>query len=320
MVNGLDPKTRYDYEATVTVTGQTSQSATGSFTTLDAATLPPAPSVTVTPTTNSATFVFVAVTGATSYDLRVMNKQGGGSIVGSASTADPSKAVVISGLDPKTRYDYEATATVSGQTSQAATGSFTTLDATTRPPRPSVAHAVGPNSVTFTFAVVDGATSYDVTVLDNLGGSVVGRGSTADPKKPVTLNGLHNKTQYYFEATVTVAGQTSDTETGSFVTDDVASAVERFDSGIPDRYGLGQNYPNPFNPTTTIQFSLPSSSNVRISIYNSLGNLVCLLVNGHYAPGRYSTTWDASALPSGVYFYRLQTDTYTSTKRLLLLK
>ena len=63
-----------------------------------------------------------------------------------------------------------------------------------------------------------------------------------------------------------------------------------------------------------------SSSNVRITIYNALGNLVHLLVNSRYAPGQYDATWDASALRSGVYFYRLQTDTFVDTKKLVLLK
>lgn len=89
---------------------------------------------------------------------------------------------------------------------------------------------------------------------------------------------------------------------------------------IPGEFTLSQNYPNPFNPSTTIQFSLPQSGNVKLSVYNIRGQQVTTLVNGVRNAGVYSVTWDASNLSSGIYFYRLESGTTVLTKRMTLLK
>lgn len=98
------------------------------------------------------------------------------------------------------------------------------------------------------------------------------------------------------------------------------------ETSLPTDFALKQNYPNPFNPSTTIGFDVPENSNVRISIFNVLGQEVRSLVSGNYATGRYHAVWDAtdnrgSKVVSGVYFYRMNTDKgYTSTNKLVLLK
>lgn len=92
------------------------------------------------------------------------------------------------------------------------------------------------------------------------------------------------------------------------------------DNKIPDNYELTQNYPNPFNPSTKISYSIPKESFVEIKVYNMLGNEVALLVNEEQKAGTYSITFNASNLPSGVYFYRLQADNFTITKKLTVLK
>lgn len=92
------------------------------------------------------------------------------------------------------------------------------------------------------------------------------------------------------------------------------------DNKIPDNYELTQNYPNPFNPSTRISYSIPKETFVEIKIYNMLGNEVALLVNEEQKAGTYSITFNASNLPSGVYFYRLQADNFTITKKLTVLK
>jgi hypothetical protein len=85
-------------------------------------------------------------------------------------------------------------------------------------------------------------------------------------------------------------------------------------------YDLMQNYPNPFNPATTINYQLPRSGYVKLKIFDLLGRDVATLVDGPQNAGRYSTTWNARNNPSGVYFYRLTADSYTMTKKLMLLK
>jgi len=89
---------------------------------------------------------------------------------------------------------------------------------------------------------------------------------------------------------------------------------------IPDSYELYQNYPNPFNPTTEIKFDLPKPEDVKIVLYNTLGQQSAVLVDGHYAAGSYSVQWNASNYPSGVYFYRITAGSFTDVKKMVLLK
>jgi hypothetical protein len=97
-------------------------------------------------------------------------------------------------------------------------------------------------------------------------------------------------------------------------------------SPIPTVYALGQNYPNPFNPTTTIQYDLPMSSHVTLSVYDMLGREVTRLVDQTQSASRYTVQWDASKLSSGVYFYRIDargqdgSKDFTSVRKLMLMK
>ena len=89
---------------------------------------------------------------------------------------------------------------------------------------------------------------------------------------------------------------------------------------LPTTYSLSQNYPNPFNPTTKIEYSLPEASMVRLSVYNSLGQEIAKLVDGYQSIGKYNVDFNAANLPSGIYFYRLQSDKFTTTKKMMLIK
>jgi hypothetical protein len=91
-------------------------------------------------------------------------------------------------------------------------------------------------------------------------------------------------------------------------------------SEIPQKFALYQNYPNPFNPSTTISYDLPERARVKLSVYNILGQEVATLVNAEQEPGRYSVNFDASDLPSGIYFYTLQTPYFTKTNKMVLVK
>jgi hypothetical protein len=90
--------------------------------------------------------------------------------------------------------------------------------------------------------------------------------------------------------------------------------------GLPHIYYLAQNFPNPFNPSTIITFILPSHSFVTLNVFDCLGREVVTLASENLAAGVHSKQWDASGLPSGIYLYRLQTNTFTETKKLVLLK
>ena len=85
-------------------------------------------------------------------------------------------------------------------------------------------------------------------------------------------------------------------------------------------YKLEQNYPNPFNPTTTIGFGIPEKANVRLSILNILGEEIRVLLNEEKESGHHSIEFNASDLPSGVYFYQLRTGSFVETKKMVLLR
>ena len=91
-------------------------------------------------------------------------------------------------------------------------------------------------------------------------------------------------------------------------------------TALPNIYALSQNYPNPFNPTTTINYQLQKAGTVSLKVYDMLGREVATLVNGNKGPGYYSAIFDASRLSSGTYIYRLNTDSFTEVKKLVLLK
>ena len=98
------------------------------------------------------------------------------------------------------------------------------------------------------------------------------------------------------------------------------SGKKSSESEVPVEYKLTQNYPNPFNPSTMIEFSIVNPEFVTLKVYNILGQEVATLVNEMKNPGNYSVRFDASNLSSGVYIYKLQTESYTATRKMILQK
>jgi hypothetical protein len=88
----------------------------------------------------------------------------------------------------------------------------------------------------------------------------------------------------------------------------------------PSTFALHQNYPNPFNPTTTIRYDLPNDAFVVIRIFNALGQIIDNLIDARQSAGQHAVSWNASHIPSGVYFYRLEANNRLETKRMLLVK
>ncbi|MBI2950911.1 T9SS type A sorting domain-containing protein, partial [bacterium] len=94
---------------------------------------------------------------------------------------------------------------------------------------------------------------------------------------------------------------------------------------LPEAFGLEQNYPNPFNPTTTIRYALPEGADVRLVVYNILGQQVKTLVNGAQGPGRHTVVWDGRdevgrPAATGMYIYRLQAGAFVQTLKMLFAK
>jgi hypothetical protein len=119
---------------------------------------------------------------------------------------------------------------------------------------------------------------------------------------------------------------------GNLITDDVNTDVNNSNNpvgpSLPKAFNLAQNYPNPFNPSTTIKFSVPegqSATRARLTVFNLRGQEVALLVNRSLEPGDYTVQWDGNdrsgrRVPSGVYFYRLNTPQFNATRKMVILK
>jgi hypothetical protein len=88
----------------------------------------------------------------------------------------------------------------------------------------------------------------------------------------------------------------------------------------PEEFVLYQNYPNPFNPTTKLSFVISHSSFITLKVYDVLGHEVQTLIDEYKNPGGYKVTFDASGLPSGIYYYRLESAGFSETKKMILLK
>ncbi|PIP76503.1 MAG: hypothetical protein COW85_13835 [Ignavibacteria bacterium CG22_combo_CG10-13_8_21_14_all_37_15] len=119
--------------------------------------------------------------------------------------------------------------------------------------------------------------------------------------------------QIIYLALARVSGTTENSLSG------LVHAVEK-ENGIPSFFMLDQNYPNPFNPSTKINFSVPLSGIVRLSIYNALGQTIEILVDEFLDAGSYHVNFDAGKLTSGIYYYQIQANGYSQTKKMSLVK
>jgi hypothetical protein len=113
------------------------------------------------------------------------------------------------------------------------------------------------------------------------------------------------------------------------ITKNTPTVVERSNGDIPDTFTLFANYPNPFNPSTTICYSLPTSADIRLNIYNLKGEKVRTLINQHQSAGTFETSWNGSndnnvRVASGIYIYRMEINTgreiVSQSRQMLLLK
>jgi len=92
------------------------------------------------------------------------------------------------------------------------------------------------------------------------------------------------------------------------------------DPDLPQVFSLGPNYPNPFNASTSIKYAIPIESNVKIDIFDILGRHIETLINKDQLPGYYRLLWSPRSISSGIYFYRIKTDEFNKTNKMLLIK
>jgi len=129
--------------------------------------------------------------------------------------------------------------------------------------------------------------------------------------------GIQGTLRIAFTVTDPLSASVSDTLTMNFLITDVD---ERPVSVVPDDFVIYANYPNPFNPTTTIRYGIPHTSHVTLSVYNMLGQEISVLVDDEETGGMYEVRWDASDMPSGIYFYRIQAGSWQKVRRMILMR
>ena len=141
----------------------------------------------------------------------------------------------------------------------------------------------------------------------------------------ITSNGLYSwaptadQAGQSFVVTILVTdGSLSATSTKVLQTSKTVTSVD--ENGMPSEYKLSQNYPNPFNPTTKISFTTPREGHVKLSVYNVLGQEIATLVDDDLSSGTYSVDFDGSRLNSGVYVYKLETNDFSSIRKMILEK
>jgi hypothetical protein len=98
------------------------------------------------------------------------------------------------------------------------------------------------------------------------------------------------------------------------------NSVNQVSSEVPESFSLSQNYPNPFNPNTNFGFRIADFGLVKLTVFDAIGRVVEVLVNQQLQPGTYEVSWNASAYPSGVYYYSLESGAFSETKKMVLIK
>ena len=167
---------------------------------------------------------------------------------------------------------------------------------------------------------ISGVNNYKVQVSTISNFSVITDSATVSSNQyTISAGKLLNAITYFWRVNATDSSGTGPwSEVWSFST--IPVGIKKISTSIPEEYNLFQNYPNPFNPSTHIKFDIPSSSYVKIIIYDNIGKEVTKLVDRKLSAGSYEVNWDGSSYPSGVYFYKLISDEFVDTKKMLLLK
>jgi len=177
-----------------------------------------------------------------------------------------------------------------------------------------------PRNATITWNASLQAESYRIQVSTDSGFAATAADTTLSTTS-LTLKSLAANTRHFWRVRgENGLGSGDYSSTWSFTTSSAVTGVTEDHAVLPREFRLEQNYPNPFNPATTIEFSVPQKTHVRLLVYTLLGQLAETLYDGEANPGKYNVRWDATRYASGFYLCRFEAGGFVETKKLFLLK
>lgn len=173
---------------------------------------------------------------------------------------------------------------------------------------------------TMTWTPVSTATYYKVQI-STINNFVILTDSTttSTPYYTIPFGKLQNYITYYWRVK---AGNSTNSSDWSSVFQFTVwyDGITQNGTSVPTSFNLYQNHPNPFNPSTKIKFDVPQASNVKVSVFDITGKEIQQILNGKINAGSFEYTWDAGKFNSGIYFVRMQSDNFTSTIKMSLIK
>ncbi len=264
------------------------------------------------------------VTGATSYNLQVSTNSGFTTTVLNLTNLTASQYQVLSGVLQQNTTYYWRVSSSNGAVTGGWSGiyNFTTAGVPNAPSLLSPANGSTILTLTPTLDWSDVPTAISYTVLvatdTNFTNTVINTGA-AFSQYIVPSGLLAGNTTYYWKARAENGIGTGPWSTRWNFTVN-PTGVNQYSTEIPDEFKLYNNFPNPFNPSTIIRFDIPQNANVKISVYDVSGRVINQLINSQLKAGRYEIIFSAKNLASGVYFYRIETESFTDVKRMLLVK
>ncbi len=277
--------------------------------------------ISVTPT-----FGWTVVNGAATYRIQVSTVSNFAVIIDSAIVATNSYTIGSGLLQPASAYFWRVNASNAiGTSANSTTFNFSTV--LNPPPVPTlISPPNGQGGVSLTPSLIwntlTGVTSFQVQVSDQVNFSTIADSATVIGSSniynvPAGRLGLGTNYNWRVRA-INGSGIGAWSTPFSFFT--LAVGVNLISADVPKEFKLFNNYPNPFNPTTKIRFNMPKSEFATLKIYSSTGKLVAELFNNNFAAGSYEVEWTASNFASGIYFYKIESASFTDTRRMILVK
>jgi len=261
------------------------------------------------------------VMGATSYRAQVTLANG--TVIADQINLTTS-SLQVSSLQNNTIYYWRVNATNTAGTSDwSQTWDFITTLGITIPVTPMLISPVNNSTGAqlnqlSSWGSVSGAVSYDFQISSSSNFLVLVFSQNTSNTYANAQNLQYAMTYYWRVCAKNTAGNSAWSEIRSFMT----YALTNVDNGnnVPIKFNLEQNYPNPFNPATTIKYQVANVTDVKLAIYNILGEEVVILVNEEKPIGRYEVQFDASKLSSGIYIYKFQAGNFSATMKMILMK